>query len=255
MKIALVVAAAIAALEMTAAADPTAEDHFNAGQQAYDRQDFSVAIGEWQASYQLSGENALLFNVAQAMRLSGDCAGALSTYRKFIAGDPAASDQHKLAQDLARELEGKCGAKPAPVVDPPRPAPQPDPVGGLNLATELNDHEYRSPPGRTLRFAGIVTSGAGVAVLATGLVLGHHASTLGDEVTSACHTTCDWATWKDEDAAGRRDAAIGRALDVVGVAGIAGGAILYYLGIRQEAVTVSPRSREGGAVVTWSGSW
>jgi hypothetical protein len=252
MKIALVVIAALAALEMTAAADPTAEDHFNAGQEAYARGDFSTAIGEWQASYMLSGENDLLFNLAQAMRLSGDCAGALSTYRKYSAGDPAASEQHKLAEDFARDLEAKCGAKQVQVVDPPRPAPQPTPTP----VAGLNDREDRAThPDRTLKIAGLATGGAGVAVLATGLILGRHASSIGDEVTSACRTTCDWATWKDKDAAGRRDAAIGRALDVAGVVGIAGGAVLYYFGIRQGAITVSPRSHEDGVVVTWSGSW
>jgi hypothetical protein len=89
----------------------------------------------------------------------------------------------------------------------------------------------------------------------TGLALGKHASTLGDEVTSACSTSCDWEVQKDKDAAGHRDAAIGYTFDVIGIAAIAGGAVMYYLGDRANSVAVSPRPREDGAVVSWSGSW
>lgn len=89
-------------------------------------------------------------------------------------------------------------------------------------------------------------------MLATGLVLGHHARTLGDEVTTACATGCDWATQKNKDAAGRRAAAIGVALDVVGIAAVAGGAAMYYFG-RKSPVILAP-TREG-ATVAWGGSW
>lgn len=259
MRAALIVIAALAALaalEMTAAADPTAEDHFNAGQQAYDRGDFSAAIGEWQAAYQLSGEIGLLFNLAQAYRLNGDCTSALSTYKKFVTGnstDPT-SEQHKLALDLARELEPKCGVRPAPIVEQYALIVERVVPITVSIIDQSNEHG-RERSGRALKVAGLVTGGAGIASIAIGLGLGHHAQVLADEVTSACAVSCNWAVQKSKDADGRRDAAIGRALDVAGVAGIAGGAVLYYLGVRQGTITVSPRSREGGAVVSWSGSW
>jgi hypothetical protein len=183
------------------------------------------------------------------MRLSGDCTGALSTFRKFIAGDATASDQHKLAEDLTRELEATCGAKQPPVADLPRSAPQPDPVGALN------DRKHRSPPGRTLKIVGVATGGVGVAAIAVGIGLGIHARSLSDEVSGACQTSCDWAQWKDKDAAGHRDATVGQVLDVAGVVGIAGGAALYYLGVRQGLVTVTTMPRESGAVISWNGSW
>ncbi len=245
-------------------AQPTAEDLYAEGQAAYNRADWTTAVARWQASYQLSGEVGLLFNVAQAQRQSGDCVGALANYRRFVAADPEpTSEQHKLAEDLARELEFKCeeptSPPTAPSVTRPTRAPPDRPADQgerLKVTDGLGDREDQGDrPGRGLKVAGLVVGGAGVGTFATGLVLGHHASSIGDEVTGACRTTCDWTAWKDKDAAGRRDAAVGRALDVAGVAGIAGGAALYYLGVRQGAVTVSPRSREGGAVISWSMSW
>jgi hypothetical protein len=254
-KIVLIIAA-IAALEMTAIADgPTAEDLYSQGQAAYDKADYQTAIAKWQASFDLSGESGLLFNLAQAKRLAGDCAGAFVTYRRFMDADADhGSEQHQLAEDFARELAVTC-KPPAPV----KPAdPQPPLDAGLNLGDRLNSPNDRGPrdrgSGRTMRVAGLVTGGTGIAVIATGLLIGSHAQTLSGEVTDACRTSCDWAAQKDKDAAGRRDATIGRVLDVAGAAAIAGGAVMYYLGVRERGVTVAPKP-EGGAVLSWSGSW
>lgn len=257
MKTTLIILFAIAALGGRAAAEPSAEDLYTEGQAAYDRADYPTAIARWRASYEISGESGLLFNLAQALRLAGNCSEALATYKKFVAVDPdPTSEQHKLADDLARELDAKCPAKPA------TPTQIEHPVGpglnsgpSLNLGGELTDHDDRPAPGRSLRVAGLVTGGAGVAILVTGLVVGHHANTLGGEVTDACATSCDWATLKSKDAAGRRDEKIGYVLDGVGVVAIASGALMYYLGNRNSAISVVPAARDGGAVLSWSGSW
>jgi tetratricopeptide (TPR) repeat protein len=239
------IAAAIVALEAAAIAEPpTPEDLYQEGQDAFDRGDYQVAIEKWRAAYDVSLVPDLLFDVAQARRLSGDCAGALATYRKFLAIDEG-SDQRALATDLVRELEPTCGARLPVVVDPP------DQVRELNLVDGLSHYKNRN---RSLEIAGVATGGAGVLSLGIGLGLGIHARSIGDQVTAACRTSCDWSAWKARDAEGRGDAGIGLALDVVGVAGIVAGAATYYLGWRRGTISVSPRPRDG-AVLTWSGSW
>jgi hypothetical protein len=52
MKIMLIVAA-IAAIEVAAYAQPTAESLYDEGQIAYDKADYSTAIAKWQAAYDL----------------------------------------------------------------------------------------------------------------------------------------------------------------------------------------------------------
>jgi hypothetical protein len=104
-----------------------------------------------------------------------------------------------------------------------------------------------------LRASGLVIGSAGLVTLATGIYFGHRAQALGDEVTGACHTSCDWATWKSKDDAGRSDAKLATALDVVGAVGLVGGAVVYYLGMRED-VAIVPTSN-GGAIAAWSGSW
>ena len=247
MKISALVLIMLAALKTVALADPTPtpEDLYAEGQTAYDRADYPNAIAKWRASYELSNAPGLLFNLAQAYRLSGDCVNALSTYKRFITIDPTA-DQRVLAEDLVRELEPKCGERPTPIVERTTPIPVVDRPSVV--------HE-RERPGRRLKATGLATSGTGLALLASGLLLGHHASALGDQVTTACASGCYWDQQKDKDATGRRDATIGYMIDGLGVAAIVGGAVLYYLGDHASGIAVSPRPREGGAVVTWSGSW
>jgi len=240
------------ALGSTASAAPSAESLYTEGQAAYDRGDYATAIARWQASFDVSGATALLFNVAQAERLSGDCPRALATYRKFIAADPdPSSEQHKLAEDLERELAAKCVE--------PTPAPPPEPASGPGLdaaahPTSTGDHEPEHPTS-ALRVAGIATGGAGIALLVTGLVVGTHANALGGEVTGACATSCDWSQLKSKDGTGRHEATVGYVLDGVGAAAIVGGVVMYYLGSRESSVSVAPASRAGGTVVSWSGSW
>jgi hypothetical protein len=256
---AVLIILAIAALGSTAAAAPSAEDLYAEGQAAYDRADYPTAIARWRESYEISGASGLLFNLAQALRLSGDCPGALSTYRKFLATDAdPTSEQHRLAEDLARELDVACddlpSIRPSPV-KPPAARPPLELETGLNVAVPLSDRNDRTTRPSALRIAGLATAGTGAALLVAGLVVGHHADALGDEVTRACASGCDWAVQESKDAAGRHDAAVGRALDVVGAAAIAGGAVMYYLGSRAPSMRVTPAEHHDGAVVSWSGVW
>lgn len=234
-----IVVVTLAALCSESRAEPTAETLYSEGQAAYDRADYALAVDRWQASYRLSQEPALLYNVAQAYRMAGDCARALSSYRQFVTADPH-SERRPFADEFIRELAATCGQPSVvpvvPVVQPPR-------------------RIERLDAGRHLKIAGIATSGAGAAIVITGLLIGRRASALGDEVSSACTQSCEWAEQRSKDARGRRDARIGYVLDGVGLAAIATGAVLYVLGDRKAAVSITPRSPEGGAAVTWSESW
>lgn len=230
-------------LATSASADPTpnpastplttAEILYNDGQTAYDTTDYATAIAKWQASYDISGESDLLFNIAQAYRLSGDCGHALTAYRRFmVALDPMA-DQRKLANDFVRELEPRCPQTPVVVA------------------------QKADPQRSTLKIAGLSAGGAGIVSLAIGVGFGHRASTLGGEVTRACSVFCDWTKEHSKDVAGRRDAVVGYAFDALGMAAIAGGAALYYLGYRETAIHVEPIAQlhESGAVLSWSTPW
>lgn len=240
----------IVVLETVAFAQPSAEDLYSQGEEAFNRHDYATAIDKWQASYDLSHEPLLLFNLAHAYRLSGDCPRALKEYKRFVAADPLAQE-HALAMKLSQEMEDKCGA-PTPATG--HQPSTPDEITRSAFApTTHEDRQGRT--GSALKISGLLLGGVSVLTIATGLYLGHNAQSIGDEVTAACRVSCDWAAWKDSDAKGQRYATIGRGLVVGGAVGIAGSAVLYYLGIHQGSLTIEPSARGGGAAVSWSGSW
>lgn len=142
----------IAALEAVAAASP-AEDLYVEGKGAYDRGDYQAAIERWQKSYQLSNEGDLLYNIAHALRLSGNCKGAIGTYKKFLAGE-ATAEQRKIAEDFVREMEPVCRATSRADNAAPRESEE-DQASGLNLVTALTA-PTDPRPGRKLRVAGLV---------------------------------------------------------------------------------------------------
>jgi tetratricopeptide (TPR) repeat protein len=170
----------IAALGSRAIAAPTAEELFAEGQRAYDRRDYAIAIDRWQESYRLSKEPGLLYNIAQAYRLARDCEHALSTYRLFVAVDPA-SDQLPRADDFIAELEPKCG-RPDVVENTPSASIS------ASLAVQPRDDLAQHP---TLVFTrrreiaiGVATLSA--ASLVTAVVFGTTASNKKNEAFALC---------------------------------------------------------------------
>ena len=231
---AFITIAVLVALEASARAEPSAEQLYNEGQQAFDRGDYTTAIARWQSSYELSKLPLLVLNLAQAYRLAGDCALALSAYRRYVTVDPT-SDQRSLADGFIAELEPKCGQ------------PSPPPVDHV-------PHQVESTgSGRNLKVAGLMTGGAGVVLTATGLLFGRRASTLGDEVTRECAVSCDWATKKSKESDGKRYATIGKILDGVGLAAVAVGIGMYVYGASRGQPTIA--IQPNGVALMWSSNW
>jgi tetratricopeptide (TPR) repeat protein len=172
-------------LGAVALADPPrgAVTLYRDGQAAYDAARYDHAISAWEQSYAASRAPGLLFNLAQAHRLRGapgDCERASAEYRQYAELAPP-SPQTKLAEQY---LATGC----------PRQRSASGPLTGSD------------DRGHTMRVSGEVVVAGGVVLLATGLYLGHHAASLGDEVTSACTSGCSWADERATDRAGRRDA-------------------------------------------------
>jgi len=234
MRLVVFIAAAIA-WQQTARAAPTAEDLFNEGQRAYDDANYALAVERWNNSYRLSKEPALFYNIAQAYRLAGDCAHALSSYRQFVAFDPS-SERRPLADEFVSELEPTCG-QPSDPREVTRPVRNQD-------------------AGRNLKVVGLAIGSVGVVSVATGLYFGHRASLLGEEVTNACRSGCDWAMYRSKDAEGRGAQTKQYVLVGIGGAAIIGGGVLYWLASREHVQpSIAITSGRDGAAITWSGSW
>jgi tetratricopeptide (TPR) repeat protein len=238
------VSLAIVALLRAASADPLqdAERLYRDGQNAFDLGHYSDALAAWQQSYELSHAPALVYNIAQAYRLRahlGDCALARAQYQRFVELT-GPSPQRSLADGYIAQLE-PCASSPAG--EP------------LAVSDGGSTHEHSL---RNREIATTALAAGGVVLLATGAYLGHHASTLGDEVTSACAHGCSWSMVEGKNAAGRLDATLGWTFDALGVVALAGSAAFYWFGIHDNEIQVTPiatRSHESGAALSWETTW
>src|SRR5262249_39625594 len=65
-----------------------AREHYKRGIKAYAPGHYADAAKEFEAAYQALDEPALLFNLAQAYRFSGDYAAAVRSFRSFLRRMP-----------------------------------------------------------------------------------------------------------------------------------------------------------------------
>ncbi len=228
-------AALVAVLSATrlAHADGDAEKLYQDGQTAYDAKRYDDAVAAWDKAYALSKLPALMFNLAQAHRLGGHCTKAVEAYKRFLSLDPA-SDEKPSAEQFLRELE--------PCADAPKQPPHDDHTAPKIIGQHVEDH------GGGKRRAGLIVGGTGLALFATGLYFGSRASSLANEVETACEMGCEWTPeLADKESSGKSAQTIQYVLVAAGAVGLVGGAALYYLG-RSDKHIVFEYAKTGGAV-------
>jgi hypothetical protein len=112
-----------------------AKAEYDRGLKHYNLADYEPAITAFKRAYELSGKPELLFNIAQAYRLKGDCKQAVLVYRSFLRE----ATGHPRRREAESGIE-RCGAPtngseatpataPPPVssiVPPPTSAPEPN---------------------------------------------------------------------------------------------------------------------------------
>ncbi len=98
--------------------DPEARVLYQEGLQLYRAGRYDDAIAKLDASYQLVAAPGLLYDLAQAHRLKGDCAGALRLYRDFLRDVPGdlpgaavASPVEALARSHVVQMESCVAAR------------------------------------------------------------------------------------------------------------------------------------------------
>jgi tetratricopeptide (TPR) repeat protein len=244
------IAVIVFGLVRVAAAQPTdAERYYNEGQTAYDAKRYDDAIAAWDRSYASSHLPGLIYNLAQAHRLRGDCREAVDAYKRFVELDPT-SPQRPSAEGFVRDLE-PCPTTPPvehtppPPAQPPSQPPTPPPPPHVAVA-----HGHAGE-----RIAGIVLVGVGAAAAGVGGYFGSQAQTLANQVHTACTPSCEWDTVKAKDQEGRSDAQLQYVLYAAGGAAIVSGAVLFALSRRHVDVPVAIAPVQGGAALTWGHAW
>jgi tetratricopeptide (TPR) repeat protein len=199
--------------------DPVAKARplYQEGARLYNLGQYEAAVRAFEGAYAISGAKPLLFNIAQAYRLTGParCANALQAYESYLREDATASNRREVegrivemrdcvererarkeAEDAARAAHD---AAALPATPPPAPA-------------------ERSPEPRTPSPAPkIVTAvGAGLLVVGGGVLLATRLKF--DEVKSTCPCAeGTFATWQTATTASYVVLAAGGAAFIGGV--------------------------------------
>ena len=158
------------------------KQHYEKATRAYDVQKYSEAVDEYQKAYEIGGDPAMLYNVAQSYRLADQLSEALRFYRRYLQRSPNArnrEDVERKISDLEKTIEERrraAAAVPAAPVAPPPVvvvAPPPAPLAAHDEGTS------------STLVAGIIVASVGAAALATAAITGKMASDKGDQLTSA----------------------------------------------------------------------
>lgn len=240
MKHALACAVAVA-LAGTAAAQPPPDETqqaaalYDKGKRHFDIAEYAAAIVAWKEAYLLSSEPLLLFNIAQAHRLAGDCAQANRFYLNYKRVAPRPTNQAELDSAMAKcaGIEPATGdttpTEPAPIPVAPTPPPPAAPVVPETIEVDQ---------GRTLRYSGLAIGGAGAVAGIIAIVYAVRAHEKADDIAGRPAGT-PWSKELDQiQADGQSAQTRARIFGVVSAVGLIGGAAVWYYGHTKSNVKV-----------------
>ena len=226
-----------------------ASEHVKRGDEFKDGGDYEAAAREYQQAYALVPHPVLFFNLAQVYRLKGDREQALEYYERYLAGDPdgrASGQARHFAAQLRAEIERERQAAREQRRQGARRAP---PTAGVDARVDTHGEDDRGAAGRGLRVGGLVLAGAGVVSLGVGVVFGLRARRISDDIDGH-----DEGAWPDDLLRSQAEGAQAEQnmfiLTASGVAAVAAGGLLYYMGHRarrdaeERALTVTPVAGE-----------
>ncbi len=220
-------AAAAAAVAEPRPADPAARARalFAEGDSHFRLREYDQAIARFKEAYRLEPAPLLLFNLAQAYRLAGDCRQAAWFYDRFAhsgadaAAIAAAEEQRTAMRRCVARLDATTAAR--------RP----------------------TAPRSALTWVGVGVGVAGVAAVAAGAGFAYRAGDQAAQRDAACGDAdgCTASQARGFDDAGRTASRAAIGLFTAGGVMIAGGVTMYVLGRRGPRVTIRPR--DGGATL------
>lgn len=217
------------------------------GRAAHTAGDYPRAIAAFEAAYVIAPSGALLFNLAQDYRLSGDCDDAVLMYKRFLATDPDPQTQ-ALAREHLAAVE-QCAHHP----DPRKVVAQAS-YTGVALPRLPPPQKLDDPTAaHTTLELGLAIAGS--AALGVALVYGVDAHSAAKDVETFYAHGGTWKQIAATDARGHRDVEIAAVLGIGGALAIGSAAALYLYDHHHKEraqIAVAPDPRGGAhAGVTW----
>jgi tetratricopeptide (TPR) repeat protein len=134
---------------------PEARAEFLRAVKLYNAQMYAQAAEAFRSAYLIDPAPKLLFSIAQAQRVGGDCAQATESYRAFLRTNPEAS-----AAALARDNMALCQPVETPTPVPPTPTP---PSAETDVTQALA--APMPPPARRDVVSGVLLGTAGASLV------------------------------------------------------------------------------------------
>jgi tetratricopeptide (TPR) repeat protein len=220
------------------------------GRAYHETGEYREAVSAFKEAYVLAPSPGLLFNIAQSYRLAGNCDESAWMYRRFLDTEPI--PEHRVLAERHLASVQQCGSGGLRLAEPPRldvevPDPAPRPTA---IAKRVPRDNAR---GTTLKRYGVGAAIGGGVALAGAAVLALDARDAERTVAETYRLGGKWADVADDDARGRRSAAMATVIGIGGGLAVASGMVLYAVGRHHEKarhVAVTPTA--GGAQVSMS---
>lgn len=216
------------------------------GRAFHDAGEYMKAVAAFKEAYVLAPSPGLLFNIAQAYRLAGDCDDAAWMYRRFLDSNPGEASRTLAEQHLA-SVE-KCGHGGLLVVTPPViDAAVPQPQAAV-ATVDTAPHESH-----TKRAALWVGVGGGVA-LAGAVFFALDAKAAADNVSDLYKHGGKGSDVAAQDARGQRSATLATVLGVGGGLAVVSAGVLYAVGRHYESaqhVAIAPHAHGAEVSLSW----
>jgi tetratricopeptide (TPR) repeat protein len=248
---AIVAAAVLAFAPLPARGDAQPSDQIPAkartladrGRAAHDAGDYSTAITAFIQAYVIAPSPALLFNLAQAYRLQGNCDDAALMYRRYLATNPG-PEQRALAETHLASVE-RCLHKlalhiPVEVASRGRIAP---PALQGSASVTAAPVSRRAQIEKDIGLGLAIGGGVSLAVAAYYAIQAHEAE---NDVGAAFGRGGRWADIAPSDARGKSAATAATWFGAGGALGLAGGIVTYLIGRRDEGPPLTVATTRNG---------
>jgi tetratricopeptide (TPR) repeat protein len=221
------------------------------GRAFHDSGDYANAIIAFTQAYVIAPSPALLFNLAQAYRLQGNCDDAALMYRRYIATNPS-PEGRALAEGHLANME-RCIHKlslhiPVETATGVMVAPKPDP---LAKATAIASPSPKAQIEKDIGIGLVLGGSVALAVAGYYAVQAHSAA---NDVDALYARGATWNEIAPIDSRGRAAATNARLFGGGAAIGIGTGVALYLLGRHSEQVpvTVAPTGRGVEVSMLWA---
>ncbi len=218
-----------------------AKGAFDAGQGSFNEADYATAITYWRDAYRRDcTAHALLLNLARAYELKGDRAEAINSLETYLQRKPDVPDADQIRRRIDNLKAQMAAAAPPPTA---APASQPLPTAQPVMAPPPAES---GSGGRSLTPLFIAGGGAVIAIIGVG-VYASGAKKVSDFEVICPNRKCppDQTAAIDQGNDARNQQNLGGALIGIGVAGIAGGLIWYFVSSPKSAAQGAAGQRAG----------